>query len=276
MSETRTHTHSLDTPAAPAPRAGRAAVASAISTSLEWYDFFIYSTAAALVFNTTFFATDSEVVAAVNSFATVAVGFIARPIGGGVLAGHFGDKFGRKPVLVAAVVLMAIATSLIGFVPTTEIMWLAPMILVTLRICQGLAVGGAQWGGGAVLLATENAPGEPARVLRKLRATRRPDRRGPRQRRVPGDHLDRRPGFVPVVGGLAHSVLDQSRDAARGIRDPSLPGGDPPSSRRSRKSSTRLRPCGVPPRSSKCCARTREPCSWLPARTRSASCSSTR
>ncbi|WP_068166147.1 MFS transporter [Rhodococcus phenolicus] len=155
MSETQTHTNTLDRPATPAPRAGRAAVASAISTSLEWYDFFIYSTAAALVFNTTFFATDSEVVAAVNSFATVAVGFIARPIGG-VLAGHFGDKFGRKPVLVAAVVLMAIATSLIGFVPNTEIVWLAPMILVTLRICQGLAVG-AQWGG-AVLLATENAP----------------------------------------------------------------------------------------------------------------------
>lgn len=137
------------------PRAGRAAVAAAVSTSLEWYDFFIYSTAAALVFNATFFATGDEVVAAVNSFATVAVGFIARPIGG-VLAGHFGDKVGRKPVLVAAVMLMAIATSLIGFVPNTETVWLAPVMLVTLRICQGLAVG-AQWGG-AVLLATENAP----------------------------------------------------------------------------------------------------------------------
>ncbi|MBF6382644.1 MHS family MFS transporter [Nocardia farcinica] len=130
-------------------------MAAAISTSLEWYDFFIYSTAAALVFNSTFFATGDEVVAAVNSFATVAVGFIARPIGG-VLAGHFGDKIGRKPVLVTAVVLMAVATALIGFVPNTEIVWLAPVILVTLRICQGLAVG-AQWGG-AVLLATENAP----------------------------------------------------------------------------------------------------------------------
>ncbi|TCN52234.1 putative MFS family arabinose efflux permease [Rhodococcus sp. SMB37] len=155
MSETQTHEQPLGTPAGPAPRAGRAAVAAAISTSLEWYDFFIYSTAAALVFNVTFFATGNEVVAAVNSFATVAVGFIARPIGG-ILAGHFGDKVGRKPVLVAAVVLMAVATSLIGFVPNTEIVWLAPMLLVTLRICQGLAVG-AQWGG-AVLLATENAP----------------------------------------------------------------------------------------------------------------------
>ncbi|BAD58391.1 MFS transporter [Nocardia farcinica] len=143
------------TPAQAPARPGRAALAAAISTSLEWYDFFIYSTAAALVFNSTFFATGDEVVAAVNSFATVAVGFIARPIGG-VLAGHFGDKIGRKPVLVTAVVLMAVATALIGFVPNTEIVWLAPVILVTLRICQGLAVG-AQWGG-AVLLATENAP----------------------------------------------------------------------------------------------------------------------
>ncbi len=155
MSEIQTHEQPLGAPAGPAPRAGRAAVAAAISTSLEWYDFFIYSTAAALVFNVTFFATGNEVVSAVNSFATVAVGFIARPIGG-ILAGHFGDKIGRKPVLVTAVVLMAVATSLIGFVPNTEIVWLAPMLLVTLRVCQGLAVG-AQWGG-AVLLATENAP----------------------------------------------------------------------------------------------------------------------
>ena len=155
MSEIQTHEQPLGARAGPAPRAGRAAVAAAISTSLEWYDFFIYSTAAALVFNVTFFATGNEVVSAVNSFATVAVGFIARPIGG-ILAGHFGDKIGRKPVLVTAVVLMAVATSLIGFVPNTEIVWLAPMLLITLRICQGLAVG-AQWGG-AVLLATENAP----------------------------------------------------------------------------------------------------------------------
>ncbi|WP_433504563.1 MFS transporter [Pseudonocardia halophobica] len=141
--------------AAPPRRSARASVAAALSTSLEWYDFFIYSTAAALVFNTTFFATDSAVVSALNSFATVAVGFIARPIGG-IVAGQLGDKYGRKPVLVGAVVLMAVATSLIGFVPSTQAVWLAPTILVTLRICQGLAVG-AQWGG-AVLVATENAP----------------------------------------------------------------------------------------------------------------------
>jgi MFS family permease len=147
----------LSTPPDQAPRRrpARAAFAAAIATSLEWYDFFIYSTAAALVFNVTFLATDDAVVSALNSFATVAVGFIARPIGG-VLAGQLGDKYGRKPVLVGAVLLMAIATTLIGFVPNTGIVWLAPTLLVTLRICQGFAVG-AQWGG-AVLVATENAP----------------------------------------------------------------------------------------------------------------------
>lgn len=143
--------------APPHPRraARKAAFAAAVSTSLEWYDFFIYATAAALVFNKTFFATQSEVVAALNSFATVAVGFIARPIGG-IISGHFGDKYGRKPVLVIAILIMGIATTLIGLVPDTSIVWLAPTMLVLLRICQGLAVG-AQWGG-AVLLATEYAP----------------------------------------------------------------------------------------------------------------------
>lgn len=150
---------SPDTPAAPPASqqkaARKAAFAAALATSLEWYDFYIYGTAAALVFSKTFFATDNEVVAALNAFATVAIGFIARPVGG-IISGHFGDRIGRKPVLVFATLLMGIATALIGFVPNTEIVWLAPVLLVTLRICQGLAVG-AQWGG-AVLLATEYAP----------------------------------------------------------------------------------------------------------------------
>lgn len=148
--------HGAASPAVPNQRAARkAAFAAAVATSLEWYDFYIYGAAAALVFNKTFFVTNNEVVAAINSFATVAVGFVARPIGG-IVSGHFGDRIGRKPVLVAATVLMGIATTLIGFVPSTEIVWLAPALLVLLRVCQGLAVG-AQWGG-AVLLATEYAP----------------------------------------------------------------------------------------------------------------------
>lgn len=135
--------------------AWRAGIMAAATTSLEWYDFFIYATAAAVVFNVTFFATDDPVTATINSFATLAVGSIARPIGG-VVAGHFGDRLGRKPVLVAGTILMGASTTLVGFVPSTQIVWLAPLVLVTLRICQGLAVG-AQWGG-AALMATEYAP----------------------------------------------------------------------------------------------------------------------
>ncbi|MGU3587207.1 MFS transporter, partial [Rhodococcus sp. C26F] len=138
------------------PRAVRkAAIAATLSTSLEWYDFYIYATAAALVFNKTFFATDSEVVAAMNSFATVALGFVARPIGG-IVAGHFGDKYGRKPILVLSILLMGLSTTLVGCVPNTSIVWLAPAMLVCLRLLQGLAVGG-QWGG-AVLIVAEYAP----------------------------------------------------------------------------------------------------------------------
>jgi MFS family permease len=135
--------------------ARKASIAAALASSLEWYDFFIYGTAAALVFNKTFFYTGDPVLSAVNSFASVAVAFVARPFGG-IVAGHFGDKLGRKPVLVAAIVLMACATFLIGFTPDTEIIWLAAVFLVVMRIAQGLALG-AQWGG-AMLLATEYAP----------------------------------------------------------------------------------------------------------------------
>ncbi|WP_063130970.1 MFS transporter [Nocardia fusca] len=135
--------------------AWRAGVVAAATTSLEWYDFFIYATATAVVFNVTFFATEDPTTATINSFATLAVGSVARPLGG-IVAGHFGDRVGRKPVLVAGTILMGGATTLVGFVPSTQIVWLAPLILVVLRLCQGLAVG-AQWGG-AVLMATEYAP----------------------------------------------------------------------------------------------------------------------
>jgi metabolite-proton symporter len=128
-------------------------LAALAGTSIEWYDFFIYGTAAALVFGKLFFPGFSEVAGTLAAFATFAVGFAARPLGG-ILFGHFGDKFGRKPTLVTALMLMATATFLIGLLPTyaTIGIW-APIILVVLRIAQGLAVGG-QWGG-AVLLITE-------------------------------------------------------------------------------------------------------------------------
>jgi metabolite-proton symporter len=126
-------------------------------TSIEWYDFFIYGTAAALVFPTLFFSDDMpRYVSLLASFSTFAVGFLARRVGG-VVFGHFGDRVGRKAALVTALMMMGVATTLIGLLPSYEqIGPLAPVLLIFLRFVQGLAVGG-QWGG-AMLLVTENAP----------------------------------------------------------------------------------------------------------------------
>ena len=126
-------------------------------TSIEWYDFFVYGTAAALVFPVVFFPkTLPWFVALIASFSTFSVGFIARPVGA-VIFGHIGDRAGRKTALVAALLLMGTASTAIGFLPSfSSAGMLAPLLLVTLRFAQGLAIGG-QWGG-AVLLLTENAP----------------------------------------------------------------------------------------------------------------------
>ena len=143
--------------AAPSPSTVRkVALAAMAGSAIEWYDFFIYLTAAALVFGPLYFPGASEVAAVLASFSTAAVGFVARPVGG-ILFGHFGDKLGRKPTLVIALLTMGTATTLVGLLPTYATIGVAaPIILFVLRFCQGLAVGG-QWGG-AVLLATEYAP----------------------------------------------------------------------------------------------------------------------
>ena len=147
-------------PAAKAPSSVRKViVASLIGTSLEWYDFFIYGTAAALVFNQLFFPTFEPLVGTLLAFTTYAVGFIARPLGG-LVFGHYGDRIGRKNVLVVTLLLMGIATFAIGLLPTyaTIGVW-APILLVALRFLQGLGLGG-EWGG-AVLMTLES--GDPAR-----------------------------------------------------------------------------------------------------------------
>jgi metabolite-proton symporter len=131
----------------------------AAAASIEWYDFFIYGTAAALVFPKLFFpGTLPPLVAQLASFSTFAVGFIARPVGG-VLFGHFGDRLGRKRALAFALVMMGLASALVGVLPPyASIGAAAPLLLVALRFCQGLAVGGL-WGG-AALMAVENAPAD--------------------------------------------------------------------------------------------------------------------
>ena len=144
--------------AAPSPSIIRKVLLAAMAGSaIEWYDFFIYLTAAALIFPKLFFPSGISPTAGVlASLSTAAVGFLARPVGA-VLFGHYGDKLGRKPTLVIALLSMGASTTLVGVLPTfATIGILAPIVLFVLRFCQGLAVGG-QWGGG-VLLATEYAP----------------------------------------------------------------------------------------------------------------------
>jgi MHS family shikimate/dehydroshikimate transporter-like MFS transporter len=138
------------------PRAIRPVIlASFIGTTIEWYDFFLYGTAAALVFNKLFFPTLAPLAGTLSAYGTFAVGFVARPLGG-ALFGHYGDRLGRRTMLVWSLVIMGVATALIGFLPgyATLGVW-APILLVLLRFVQGIGVGG-EWGG-AVLMAVEHS-----------------------------------------------------------------------------------------------------------------------
>jgi len=129
---------------------------SVAGSAIEWYDFFIYASASALVLNKLFFPSVDSVAGTLLAFTTFAVGFLIRPVGAAVF-GHFGDKFGRKPTLVTAMMIMGAATTAIGLLPPYATLGVAaPILLVVLRLIQGLALGG-QWGG-AVLLVTESAP----------------------------------------------------------------------------------------------------------------------
>ncbi|MBS1906845.1 MAG: MHS family MFS transporter [Actinobacteria bacterium] len=134
----------------------KVSIASMIGTAVESYDFFIYGTAAAAYFGTAFFHAENAFIGVLASFATLAIGFLFRPIGG-YLAGHFGDRIGRKFILIAALTIMGAATFLIGVLPTyATVGVLAPILLILLRAIQGIGYG-AEWGG-AVLMAVEHAP----------------------------------------------------------------------------------------------------------------------
>jgi metabolite-proton symporter len=146
--------HDRPNAAASVNSVGRVVLASFIGTTIEWYDFFLYGTAAALVFNRLFFPTLDPFAGTMASFATYAVGFFARPLGG-VVFGHFGDRMGRKSMLVTTLMLMGTATFLIGVLPTYEQIGVAaPVLLAVLRFVQGFGVGG-EWGG-AVLMVVEH------------------------------------------------------------------------------------------------------------------------
>ncbi|QUL78548.1 MFS transporter [Brevibacterium sp. SMBL_HHYL_HB1] len=150
-------TQSFKAPEGKAKLARRAAIASLVGTAVEWYDYFIFGTASALVFGELFFPNpDNPIIGTLSAFAVFGVGFFARPLGG-IVFGHFGDKFGRKIALVTTLMLMGISTFLIGLLPSTEqIGLMAPVLLVILRLLQGFGVGG-EWGG-ASLVAVEYAP----------------------------------------------------------------------------------------------------------------------
>jgi MHS family shikimate/dehydroshikimate transporter-like MFS transporter len=142
--------------ARPATPIARVVIASLIGTSIEWYDFFLYGTAAALVFPQLFFPTLDPLAGTMASLSTYAVGFFARPLGG-IVFGHYGDTLGRKAMLVTTLLMMGLSTALIGLLPTYDrVGVLAPVALVALRFVQGLGVGG-EWAG-AVLLVAEHGP----------------------------------------------------------------------------------------------------------------------
>ncbi|MFF8035477.1 MULTISPECIES: MFS transporter [unclassified Streptomyces] len=142
--------------APPRSTSGRVLVASTVGSAIEWYDFYLYSTASALVLGPLFFPSQSATAGTLASFATYAAGFVARPFGG-ILFGHFGDRVGRKAMLVSTLLIMGVATFLVGVLPTYEQAGvLAPVLLVVLRVVQGIGIGG-EWGG-AVLMSGEHAP----------------------------------------------------------------------------------------------------------------------
>src|SRR6478609_7015239 len=133
-------------------------LASLIGTTVEWYDFFLYGTITGLVFNKQFFPSSDIFVSTALAYTVYAVGFVTRPVGG-VLFGHFGDRIGRKPLLVLTLLIMGISTFLIGLLPTyAQIGVAAPLLLLLLRLLQGIGLGG-EWGG-AVLMSFEYAPRE--------------------------------------------------------------------------------------------------------------------
>lgn len=153
---TAAHERSVDDIERGSPDHRRVAGGSLVGTTVENYDFLVFGTAAALYFGDAFFPSQDPVAGTLLAFATLAAGFLMRPIGG-IIGGHFGDRVGRKPVLVGALLLMGFSTVAIGFLPTYEqVGILAPVLLVVLRLLQGIGYG-AEWGG-AVLMAFEHAP----------------------------------------------------------------------------------------------------------------------
>lgn len=152
------HDRLATAPTATAETARKAGLAALVGTAMEWYDFFLFTTASALIFGSQYFISGSATTGLLYSFGTMAVGFVARPVGG-LIFGHLGDRLGRRPVMLVTIVGIGVATGLIGVLPNfMSIGYWAPILLIVLRVCQGLSAGG-EWGG-AITAAVEAAPPE--------------------------------------------------------------------------------------------------------------------
>ena len=188
----------------------KAALAAWIGSALEYYDFFIYGTAAALVFGTVFFPDSDPAAGTLLSLATFGVGYLARPVGAIVL-GHLGDRVGRRKVLLFTVLLMGASTFLVGCLPSYDAIGVAaPILLVALRLLQGFSAGGEQAGANSMSL--EHAPSNRRALLHQLHPRRHPRRADPRHRGLPADRrAARRPALLL---GLANPVLAQRRSSS--------------------------------------------------------------
>ena len=195
---------------------GRVAIASAIGATIEWYDFFLYGVVAALVFNKLFFPSYDPLVATLLSYTTFAVGFVARPVGG-IIFGHFGDRVGRKTILVLTLLIMGLATTAIGLLPSYGTIGIAaPIILLVLRVLQDIGIGGG-WGRRRADVGRARA-GRAQRLLRQLsadRGSRRADAGVWRR----GDPVPARQRRVHRVG-LAGGVSAERRPGRSGPGDP--------------------------------------------------------
>jgi MFS family permease len=195
--------------------------ASSVGTIIEWYDFLIYATAAALVFNKAFFPTIDPLAGTLAALGTYAVGFLARPLGG-ALFGHFGDRLGRKSMLVLTMFIMGLSTFCIGLLPNyASIGVLAPILLILLRIVQGIGLGG-EWGGASLMVIEHSPPGKRG-FYGSFRSDRISDRIGARNAGLCACDQTSRSRF-PVLG-LAHSIPCQHRSAgARHVHSVQGPG----------------------------------------------------
>ncbi len=196
--------------------------ASVLGTVVEWYDFLIYGSAAALVFNKLFFPSLDPVAGQLAAFAALAVGFVARPLGG-ALFGHFGDRLGRKAMLTMTMLIMGGGTFLIGCLPTySQIGLWAPVLLVALRLFQGIGIGG-EWGG-AVLMVIEHAPADKRGLLRQPGADRVSGGRRRFDRDLPVAH-DTARSRLPVMG-LAIAVPREHHPCGRRRLHPAAARGN--------------------------------------------------